>query len=61
MRSSEAIALSYEPVDPSSTRRLAYVLALVLLLSFAALLYFGREIYQQAPPIPKQVVTMMFC
>lgn len=30
---------------------------LVTVLSFAALGYFGREIYRQAPPIPEQVKT----
>jgi nitric oxide reductase subunit B len=29
----------------------------VILLSFITLGYFGREIYRQAPPIPKRVVT----
>ncbi|MHC1705932.1 MAG: nitric-oxide reductase large subunit [Bacteroidales bacterium] len=29
----------------------------VMTLSFAVLLYYGREIYRQAPPIPEQVVT----
>ena len=32
-------------------------LTLVIFLSFAVLLYFGREIYRQAPPIPDQVVS----
>ena len=26
-------------------------------LSFSVLLYFGREIYHQAPPVPEKVVT----
>ncbi len=29
----------------------------VIVCSFAVLLYFGREIYREAPPIPKRVVT----
>jgi nitric oxide reductase subunit B len=29
----------------------------VVLLSFAVLGYYGREIYRQAPPIPEQIVT----
>lgn len=29
----------------------------VIVISFAVLLYFGREIYRDAPPVPKQVVT----
>ena len=33
------------------------LLAAVIVLSFATLGYFGREIYQKAPPIPQSVVT----
>ncbi|WP_321960932.1 nitric-oxide reductase large subunit [Paraburkholderia sp. J7] len=40
-----------------STSRLWKWLGLVCLLSFAALLYMGREIYLAAPPIPAAVVT----
>lgn len=29
----------------------------VLLISFGVLLYFGTEIYHQAPPVPNQVIT----
>ena len=29
----------------------------VMVISFAVLGYFGREIYRQAPPIPQQVVV----
>ena len=29
----------------------------VIVLSFAVLGYYGREIYRQAPPIPERVVT----
>jgi nitric oxide reductase subunit B len=32
-------------------------LAVVIIASFAVLGFFGREIYRQAPPIPKRVVT----
>jgi nitric oxide reductase subunit B len=39
------------------TRNLWYVFITVVVLSFAVLLYFGREIYRQAPPIPDKVVT----
>lgn len=31
--------------------------AAVMVLSFAVLLYFGREIYREKPPIPEQIVT----
>jgi len=37
--------------------RLWLTLAAVLLASFGVLGYYGFEIYQQAPPIPKRVVT----
>lgn len=40
-----------------STRKLWIGFATVMIVSFAVLLYFGREIYRQAPPIPNQVVT----
>lgn len=30
---------------------------LVMTISFAVLIYFGREIYRQAPPIPEKVIT----
>ena len=30
---------------------------LVMTISFAVLIYFGREIYRQAPPIPEKVMT----
>ncbi|MGE5501611.1 MAG: nitric-oxide reductase large subunit [Ignavibacteriales bacterium] len=39
-----------------NTRRLWFVLALVMAVSFAALGLMGREIYRQAPPIPARVV-----
>jgi nitric oxide reductase subunit B len=28
-----------------------------MVVSFSVLLYFGREIYRQAPPIPEKVIT----
>ena len=37
-------------------RTLWLVLIVIVAVSFAALLYFGREIYQVAPPIPDAVV-----
>jgi nitric oxide reductase subunit B len=40
-----------------NTRRLWTWLALICLLSFAALGWVGREIFVHAPPIPKQVVS----
>ncbi len=39
-----------------NTRRLWFVLALVMAVSFTVLGLMGREIHRQAPPIPAQVV-----
>ncbi|MGB7299462.1 MAG: nitric-oxide reductase large subunit [Burkholderiaceae bacterium] len=40
-----------------SIRRLWVILILGLVLMFGVLLWFGGQIYQQAPPIPAQVVS----
>lgn len=40
-----------------SSRKLWRILAVMCLLSFAALGWIGREIYLSAPPIPNQVVS----
>ncbi len=39
-----------------SQRKLWIAFGLVVGLSFAVLLYYGAQIYQQAPPVPEQVV-----
>jgi nitric oxide reductase subunit B len=39
------------------TRNLWIGFILVMVVSFSVLLFFGREIYRKAPPIPKEVVT----
>jgi nitric oxide reductase subunit B len=39
-------------------RRLWLILASSMIIMFAVLLYFGREIYQQAPPIPERIETV---
>jgi nitric oxide reductase subunit B len=39
------------------TRKLWFGFLTVITVSFAVLLYFGREIYRQAPPVPDKVVT----
>jgi nitric oxide reductase subunit B len=39
------------------TRKLWIGFIAVMSISFAVLLYYGREIYRQAPPIPGKVVT----
>lgn len=38
-------------------KKLWGIFAAVIVLSFGVLLYYGKEIYQQAPPIPTQVVN----
>lgn len=40
-----------------SEKKLWIAFALVTGLSFAVLIYYGFEIYQQVPPIPEKVVT----
>ena len=42
---------------PRSYRKLWLSLISVITLSFLVLGYFGSEIYRQAPPMPKRVVT----
>ncbi len=39
------------------TRKLWISFTLVMTVSFAVLIYYGREIYRQAPPIPDKVMT----
>jgi nitric oxide reductase subunit B len=38
-------------------KRLWICLTAVIVVSFAILGYYGREIYRQAPPVPERVVT----
>ncbi len=38
-------------------KRLWFILALVIVASFGVLVYFGGEIYRQAPPVPERVVV----
>lgn len=40
-----------------NTKKLWYSLAAVLIISFAALLYLGNDIYHKQPPVPVKVVT----
>jgi nitric oxide reductase subunit B len=40
-----------------NTKKLWFGFIAVMVISFGVLLYFGREIYRQAPPIPEKVVT----
>jgi nitric oxide reductase subunit B len=39
-----------------SQKKLWIALTVVIVLSFAVLLFYGNQIYQQAPPVPEQVV-----
>jgi len=39
-----------------STRKLWIGFIAVMVISFSVLLYFGREIYRQAPPVPEKVI-----
>jgi nitric oxide reductase subunit B len=39
-----------------TTRKLWFGFIAVMVISFSVLLYFGREIYRQAPPVPEKVV-----
>lgn len=41
-----------------TTKKLWLGFLAVMTISFAVLLYYGREIYRQAPPIPEKVVTL---
>ncbi len=40
-----------------NTKKLWISFFLVMTISFAVLIYYGREIYRQAPPIPDKVMT----
>lgn len=40
-----------------TTRKLWLAFIGVVVVSFAVLLYYGREIYREAPPVPDEVVT----
>lgn len=44
-------------MNVQSSRRLWYWLAIVFVASFATLLWVGREIYLQKPPIPARVLA----
>lgn len=41
-----------------NTKKLWFGFIAVMVISFGILLYYGREIYRQAPPIPEKVVTI---
>lgn len=43
--------------DVFTVRRLWTVLAVSMAVMFSVLLYYGKEIYQQAPPIPQRIVS----
>lgn len=41
----------------SKERKLWLGFALVIILSFGVLLYYGHDIYQKSPPVPEKIVT----
>jgi nitric oxide reductase subunit B len=41
-----------------NAKKLWFGFIAVMVISFGVLLYYGREIYRQAPPIPEKVVTV---
>lgn len=43
--------------DQGQIRRYGLTLTLVMIASFSVLLYYGRDIYQTAPPVPETVAT----
>jgi len=49
--------MSATETPTSPLRRLWLILATIAILSFGALLYYGGEIYQAAPPIPEAIRT----
>ena len=49
--------MSDERLADLHLRQLWLVLAIVVAGSFGALLYYGGEIYQEAPPIPDRIVA----
>jgi nitric oxide reductase subunit B len=40
-----------------TTKKLWISFTLVMVISFAIMLYYGREIYREAPPVPSKVIT----
>ena len=40
-----------------TTRKLWWGLSTLLIVTFAIMLWMGREIHQQAPPLPSKIVT----
>jgi len=50
-------SITYLKPFTMTTKKLWLGFLAVMVISFAVLLYYGREIYRQAPPIPEQVVT----
>lgn len=57
----EASAADSAPANPRRTNRIFLYLWATLIVtvvaSFAALLYFGGEVYQMAPPIPETIAS----
>ena len=49
--------MNFAERDQQQTRKYGAILVVVMVLSFAVLLYYGRDIYQSAPPVPETVMT----
>jgi nitric oxide reductase subunit B len=49
--------LEPEPLSPIRYTRLWVGLVTVIVSSFAVLIYYGGEVYRQAPPVPDRVVS----
>lgn len=43
-----------------TTRKLWFGFIAVMVISFAVLLWFGKEIYLQAPPVPEKALGATF-
>lgn len=49
--------MSFADHENHQIRRYGQIFVAVMVASFAVLLYYGRDIYQTAPPVPERVVT----
>ncbi len=49
--------MNFAERDEGLIRKYGGILVAVMVASFAVLLYYGRDIYQSAPPLPEAVVT----
>lgn len=49
--------MNFAERDQGQIRRYGAILVAVMVISFGVLLYYGRDIYQTAPPVPETLVT----